>query len=211
MVRVAMLDLGGTLTDGTTLFPHVPDALAALRRLRRPDGTRLDLCLVSDFTMANGASVRARFSEYLRILDRLNLRRFFVPVGRHVTLSTHAGVMKPDRKVYELALTRLGTGAHLGDCLSITEDATHIAACRRLGMTTLHFGTDFTDWSEVPPIVRGMVGGTTGEAAALRRSLEEHGQLAEAGDEPLAPGVTHVVETDATGVEVVRRKRFSAI
>jgi FMN phosphatase YigB (HAD superfamily) len=216
MVRVVVLDLGGTLTDGTALFPHVPEALTALRKLRRPDGSRLELCLVSDFTMPNGASVRTLFSDYLRILDRLCLRRFFLPVGRHVTLSTHAGVMKPDRRVYELALERLGTGANLGDCLAITEQAAHVAACRKLGMAALRFGTDFTDWSDAPSLVQELATGTppsemVDEAAVLRRSLEQHGQLAESTDEPLAPGVTHVVETDDQGSEVLRRKRFSAI
>ncbi len=215
MISVLLLDLGDTLTDGTQVFPHVPEALAALRKLENGDGARIQLCLVSDFTMPSpgGPPVRTLFSQYLAVLDRLDLRRFFRPVGRHVTLSTHAGVMKPDRRVYDLALERLGTGATLAESLVITEDAAHVEACRKLGMATLRFGDDFTDWSEAPAMVRQLAnpaGVDAEEAAAFRRSLSEHGQLAES-DGPLAPGVTHVIEHDDEGNEVVRRKRFSAI
>jgi hypothetical protein len=95
------------------------------------------------------------------------LRRFFQPVSRHVTLSTHAGVMKPDRRVYELALERLGTDAGFDECVSITEDARHIAACRRLGMEALRFGDDFSDWCEAPLLVRHLVDPTDAHNTAL--------------------------------------------
>lgn len=36
------------------------------------------------------------------------------------------------------------------ECLSITEDAGHVAACKALGMRALRFGGDFTDWSMRP-------------------------------------------------------------
>jgi FMN phosphatase YigB (HAD superfamily) len=157
MIRVAVLDLGETLIHGDQLFPHVPEALTALRKLRAADGARLQLCLVSDFTMPNGASVRTLFSRYLRILDGVRLRRFFLPVGRHVTLSTHAGVTKPDRRIYELALERLGTGATLDECVVITEDAGHIAACTAMGMAGLRFGGDFSDWAQAPALVADLL------------------------------------------------------
>jgi hypothetical protein len=74
-----------------------------------------------------------------------------------VTLSTQAGANKPDRRVYQLALERLGGGATLADCLSITEDAAHVAACRALGMGALRFGGDFSDWSDAAMLVRHLV------------------------------------------------------
>src|SRR6185503_4841141 len=99
----------------------------------------LDTALVSDFTMPAApapARVAAIFADYLNELDRLGLRGFFEPVERHVTLSTHAGVTKPDRHVYEVACRRLCSDARLTDCLSVTENAGHIAACRDLGIQT---------------------------------------------------------------------------
>src|SRR5262245_28367539 len=113
MLRVVMFDLGGTLVDGTRPFPHVPEALSALTRFETADGNRLEHGLVSDFTMADPpagpAQVRARFREYLERLDGFGLRRYFRPAERRITLSTHAGVLKPDRRVYQTALLRLGS------------------------------------------------------------------------------------------------------
>ena len=161
MIRVLLLDLGGTLVGPDAPLPGAVDALGALSRFETATGDPLQLAVVSDFTMpapgATKADVDRIVREYLALLDGFGLRRFFRPVDRRVTLSTQAGVNKPDRAVYELALTRLGTGARLADCLSITEDAGHVAACKRLGMTALRFGADFTDWADAPFLIRRLV------------------------------------------------------
>jgi len=157
VIRVIMLDLGDTLTDGQRLFPHVPDCLEALAGFVAPDGKTVELCLVSDFKLADPfteAEVAARFDEYLEVLDRLGLRPHFEPVERRVTLSTHANVFKPDRRVFTTALDRLGGEQDLANCLFITENREHIAACRSHGMTAVPFGDDagreggFDSWPE---------------------------------------------------------------
>ncbi|MGI8807057.1 MAG: HAD family hydrolase [Acidimicrobiales bacterium] len=195
MVDVLLLDLGGTLVDGNQPFPHVKAALTTLKKFQGSSEQRLQLAVVSDFTPADPpteAGVRARFKEYLALLDGFGLRRFFQPAAHHVTLSTHAGVPKPDRRVYELALERLGGGARLDDCLSITEHPGHVAACKALGMATLRFGADFTDWSETPLLVRHLVDPTNAHNTALalglwfdvrhrRKLLGLHGSPTEAG------------------------------
>jgi beta-phosphoglucomutase-like phosphatase (HAD superfamily) len=212
MLRVVLLDLGGTLVGPAGPFPHVMEALAALDELDGANGEPLDTALVSDFPAAvppTPERIRQRFAEYLAILDGFGLRSFFEPVEQRVTLSTHAGVQKPDRRVYELALRRLGTGAALADCLVITEDAGHIAACRALGMQTLQFGVDFDDWSRAPALVRRLVDPAGHEEAAFEQSLREHGRLAAEG-EPPPPGATHRVERDEHGDQVIKRTRFSA-
>ena len=160
MVAVVLFDLGDTLVDGARPFPHVPEALSAVRQFKSASGASVGCALVSDFTLAvpaTAARVDEIVSEYLALLGGFDLRGFFSPVERCVTLSTHAGVMKPDRRVYELALARLGGGAQLTDCLCITENAGHISACRTLGMRTLQFGVDFTDWAEFALLVRHQI------------------------------------------------------
>jgi FMN phosphatase YigB (HAD superfamily) len=161
VIRVVLLDLGGTLVEGNATLPGVPEALTSLRQFVAADGTPVQLALVSDFTMATPPLTKAKVDplvqQYLALLDGFGLRRFFKPVDRHVTLSTQAGVNKPDRRVYELALSRLATGAGLVDCVSITEDPTHVAACRALGMTALQFGNDFTDWTDAPLLLRRVI------------------------------------------------------
>jgi hypothetical protein len=114
------------------------------------------MCLVSDFTMPQPRTpqaIAAAFQDYLAILDRVGLRAFFEPVDERVTLSTHAGVNKPDRRVFETALQRAKVSASIQEALFITEDAGHVRACRAMGMTALQFGADFHDWTSAPLVV----------------------------------------------------------
>jgi FMN phosphatase YigB (HAD superfamily) len=160
MIRVIMFDLGGTLVDGQRPFPHVPEALSAVNSFETADGQPLRSCLVSDFTMADPpddpAQVEAIFADYLSRLAGFGLAEFFQPPQERITLSTHAGVRKPDRRVYELALRRLGSPAGLPECLVVTEDVAHLAACRILGMSTLRFSAG-DDWLDVLLLLRRLV------------------------------------------------------
>jgi hypothetical protein len=174
MGRVLLLDLGETLIHGTTVLPHVPEALTALGDFKGDNAKPLQSALVSDTEMptppTTPAKIKPIFERYVATLDTLGLRSFFEPVSKHVTLSAHAGVLKPDRKVFVLALKRLGVTARLVDCVFVTENPDHIRHCReQLGMKTLQFGKDFTDWAEAPLLLSTMIaGGTVNLAAALQ-------------------------------------------
>ena len=163
MIQVVMFDLGGTLIDQNNVpFPNVSEALTEIGKLQTAGGKPLTSCLVSDFDLAaaplTAAKVNAIFDEYLAILDKTTLRPFFEPVAKRVTLSTHAGVTKPDPKVFKTALQRLGSTAKLKDCLFITENAAHIDAVRKtLRMQALQFGKDFKDWSQAAAFVSHLV------------------------------------------------------
>jgi beta-phosphoglucomutase-like phosphatase (HAD superfamily) len=169
MIRVVMFDLGMTLIDADRRpFPHVETALAAISDFKTADGKALRSCLVSDFRMAappvTAAKVTALFNEYLSILTATGLRPFFEPVAERVTLSTHAGVNKPDQEIFEKALQRLGADVSLEECLLITEETAHIEKARSdLGMKALRFGgpgsdpLDFDDWAEAPALVADLV------------------------------------------------------
>src|SRR5262249_43826383 len=140
-----MFDLGLTLIDADNRpFPHVKEALTAISSFTTADGKRLSSCLVSDFTMPTSpvttAKVNAIFNQYLTILDGTGLRPFFEPVKKRVTLSTHAGVQKPQRQIFETALRRLGANIALADCFFVTENSAHIrSGPQTLGMQTLQF------------------------------------------------------------------------
>lgn len=161
MIRVLMLDLGDTLIDDTDVaFPNVKDALTTISKFKTGSGDRLPMCLVSDYTMAGGTvSVDKIFKEYVGVLDGAQLTGFFQPVDHRVTLSTHAGVYKPDRKIFEKALQRLCSAAKLSECLFITENGDHIKACKKLGMKTLQFGkkADFADWAKAPDLIKALL------------------------------------------------------
>src|SRR5882724_3582878 len=108
MIRVVMFDLGNTLVDDAGHpFAHVARALPAIMSMRSAGGKALATCLVSDFTLAappaTAAKVKPLFAQYLALLDATGLRPLFEPVARRVTLSTHAGVNKPDRALFQMA------------------------------------------------------------------------------------------------------------
>src|SRR5262245_37294954 len=112
VIRVVMFDLGRTLVDDNDQrFPHVKEALGVISTFTS-GGRPLRFCLVSDFLMptppVTPRKIKALFDEYLAILDHTGLRPFFEPVQKRVTLSTHAGVGKPNREIFEKALQRLG-------------------------------------------------------------------------------------------------------
>jgi hypothetical protein len=169
MIRVVMFDLGQTLIDADNHpFPHVAEALTAVSGFKTAAGQPLRSCLLSDFTMATPpvtpAKVTALFNQYLAILGQSGLRPFFEPVKKRVTLSTHAGAMKPDRKIFEKALQRLGGAVPLEDCLFITENADHIDKARnQLHMQALQFRAagashfDFDDWAAAPALIANLV------------------------------------------------------
>lgn len=124
MIRVLMLDLDGTLADQNGVFPHVCEALEALLCFETANGQPLAWCLVSDFQMPAPPSSRNKietlFRDFTARLKRLGLTEFFRPVTRRITLSTHAGALKPDRRLFETAVRRLGLEAGLDECLFIT-------------------------------------------------------------------------------------------
>lgn len=165
MIKVLMFDLGDTLVGADRQpFPHVRDALAVIAQLKTSAGKPLRSCLVSDFDLAappaTPAKVAAIFARYLTLLDATGLRPFFEPVNKRVTLSTHAGVLKPDAAVFEKALRRLGVRATLAECLLITESKAHVRAVRKqLQMRALQFqppgtsGGDFADWADAPALI----------------------------------------------------------
>lgn len=172
MIKVLLLDVGDTLvkTSASAVFPHVREALGTLSSFETAAGDPLVLCVVSDFEMPvlrTAAKIKATFQKFTTLLDSFGLKQFFEPVNQHITLSTHAGVTKPDPKIFKLALQRLGLPATGFDsCLFITENKTHLEACQALGMKTLRFGettapgVDFTNWSKAPLLVSHIVHAT---------------------------------------------------
>jgi hypothetical protein len=162
MIKLALFDLGETLIHGTTPFPDVITALDAIAQLHTRSGGRLILGLVSDFLSAEPpvteAKISAREQEYRKILVDAQLSEFFEPFSARVTLSTRAGVNKPDRRIFELAVERSGLEASLADCTFTTEDIGHLAKCKEYGMSAVRFGMGpeitpaFSEWADAPAL-----------------------------------------------------------
>jgi hypothetical protein len=203
MIKVLMFDLGDTLIDAQRRpFPQVPEALAVIGQLKTAAGRPLRSCLVSDFTLATppltSAKVAALFAQYLAVLDATGLRPFFEPVKKRVTLSTHVGVLKPERAIFEKALRRLGVTATLEECLLITENGAHVKAVgSQLHMRALQFrapGTahgDFDDWADAPALIAQEVApgraDNPGVVAVSARAAGTGGQAIEAAGQVWYP------------------------
>ncbi|MCZ7535288.1 MAG: HAD family phosphatase [Acidimicrobiia bacterium] len=54
--------------------------------------------------------------------------------------SSHVGMRKPEREIYELTCDRLGI--HPAEAVFVDDNADNIAAAELLGMSTVHFGED---------------------------------------------------------------------
>jgi phosphoglycolate phosphatase-like HAD superfamily hydrolase len=206
MIRALLLDLGGTLIDDNkTALPGVTDALALLQGFETADHQPLVCCLVSDFTMPQprtAAAIAGAFADYLKILDHSGLRSWFEPVEQRVTLSTHAGVNKPDAAVFAATLKRAGIHAPLSEAMFITENAGHVAAARKLGMTALQFGADFTEWATAPLLIAQQIGVPKNSEAALAPALAaDHGlrlqSLHSVGPDHVRGTAHHLVKLNA--------------
>lgn len=180
MISVLFFDLGDTLVVDGVVLPNVPQGLKAISEFTTADGQQLRSALVSDYLEPDPprtpAKIQAIFEQYLALLDGFHLREFFEPVDQRVTLSTQAGVRKPDRRIFETALRRLGVNVPFSDCLFVTEDRGHIAACKKLGLSTLRFdndhtGGDFSDWSEAPLLIAHFVAPESKDAVSVALSV----------------------------------------
>jgi FMN phosphatase YigB (HAD superfamily) len=197
MIKLALFDLGETLLQGTTPFPNAIAALEAISRLHTEAGEPLILGLVSDFLPADPpvteAKIAAREQEYRDILDGARLKEFFEPFSSHVTLSTRAGVNKPDRRIFELAIKRSGVGASLDECTFTTETTEHLAKCKSFGMVAIRFGTGpgispaFSNWSDAPHLFAGLLGRDDAHNQAVVTAAELSVRHNLAGFVPSAP------------------------
>jgi beta-phosphoglucomutase-like phosphatase (HAD superfamily) len=160
MIDVLMMDLGGTLVTGSppATLPGVPQALFDLKNLTTEAGFPVPMCLVSDFidliSPATPNQVADAEEQIRAIIQSAGLSQFFSPFERTVTLSTHVGVRKPDCRIFQAALARLGRATvPLDRCLLITEEAAHVAKVQAYGMKALRFGAvgtpgvDFSSWN----------------------------------------------------------------
>lgn len=161
MLKVLLLDLDGTLARNGAPLPFALEAMAALRRFETAAGDPLEWCLVSDYRMPgdaeSGDTVRSITAEFVRMMDALGIGRFFRPISRRVTLSTHAGALKPDRVLFETALDRLGVAKRWTECLVVSADERTVTACRELGMKGLACGEDVTEWPDAVLAIRQAV------------------------------------------------------
>jgi putative hydrolase of the HAD superfamily len=67
--------------------------------------------------------------------------------------SAWVGMRKPDPRIYELTVSRLG-GVEPGECLFVDDNEANVEAARALGMTAVHFRSN----DEAIPQIRALAG-----------------------------------------------------
>ena len=137
-MKIVLFDLGNTLESNDVLLPGAADVLNAVKQMQDRNGQPPALGLLSDFFPLPLELARHR-RDYLRILQQLQIRSFFEPVERHVSLSTDTVVFKPDERVFRLAIDKINPAGAFGDTMFITERLDHVVAARDLGMKAIHF------------------------------------------------------------------------
>jgi len=98
----------------------IPGTLALMERL---EARGAPLYAITNFSAEKFAEARLRFP----FLDRF----------RGVIVSAHERLLKPDRAIFELLLSRYELKAE--ECLFIDDSAANIAGARAVGMTAHHF------------------------------------------------------------------------
>jgi len=199
-MRVVLFDLGNTLEHQGTLLPGALEVLGVVRAMRDAGGSQVALALASDFDMpANPSRIPSIRRQYLEIIERLGIRPFFEPVEERVTLSTEVGVFKPDRRIFQAVIDKLGGGLRFADIIFVTENRAHVAAARQLGLTAVHFKGpgeatgEVERLSELVPLIRDFVAGPAlgsgGPLNQVRRSVRDMTQefsTQKSGDIPAA-------------------------
>ena len=70
-----------------------------------------------------------------------------------MVISAEEGVMKPDERIYQIALDRLGVSAH--EAVFLDDLAVNVAAARQVGMRAVHFQTTSQALAEVASLLNG--------------------------------------------------------
>lgn len=214
-MRYIFFDLGDTLETNDVLRPGARQTLLDVAALRDDRGQLPKLGLISDFHQAaTPADVPGIEAEYRQLLVDLTLEEFFRPFEQAVTLSTHVGVFKPDRRIFRRALDKFDPEAHFHDAIFVTETKAHVLAARELGLHALHIrppnqgGGDVPDLPSLVPHIKrllrfspcckksGEAVGRVASVASKRRAVDPEvaARVAEVQPDRLRASITGLAE-----------------
>lgn len=177
MIRLLLFEFEDTLIDNSgKVFPHVIEALRAMRGFETENAKGPAMCLVS--VAPESPHPNEVFDQLISRLEMLGLRSFFEPVSQKVSLLARAGAERIDRHIFEIAASRSDIDAAPDQCVFLTGDCDAARSATDSGFRTLVFGcdgaeTDFADWADAPLLVAKMLdsNGMKNVEAALRLYL----------------------------------------
>ena len=144
-MKVILFDLGKTLENNGELIEGAKDALTSIKAMQDSNGNSPVLALISDFDKKTATSdykaidVKPLQIEYYQTLENLGISQFFQPFYKLVTLSAEVCTRKPDKRFFRFAIDTIKKDLPFENVLFITEDHSHIAGARQLGIKAIHF------------------------------------------------------------------------
>lgn len=173
MVRLVLFDLGDTLICNNAALPYAQDAVKTIRQFELDEDHTLPIGIVSDDAIVplvrTESQIAGSETQFLDLLATTGFSELFEPFEECVTIATRAGFNKPDRRIFEVAIQRSKLPVTLEQCLFVSENTVHLAACRNLGMRVLRFGLGtgiqpaFSDWRHAPLLVAALIGNAAPE------------------------------------------------
>jgi FMN phosphatase YigB (HAD superfamily) len=132
-VKIVLFDLGYTLEHDLenkhVTMPGALKLLSAITEMLDQNGKSPVLALVSDFDRPA--------AEYYRIIEGLQIDKFFKPYPERITLSKDIGYIKPDKRFFRAAIDKIHIDLPFQNVIFVTENKYHITEARKLGMMTL--------------------------------------------------------------------------
>jgi len=102
------------------------------------DGDRIDTHLVDEIRHLHQNYTTAVLSNYsTRLRDKITKQWQIADAFDHLIISAEVGLLKPDPKIFQLALARIGCQA--GEAVFIDDVSENIAAAKKEGIFGVHF------------------------------------------------------------------------
>jgi FMN phosphatase YigB (HAD superfamily) len=158
-MKIVLFDLGKTLEHNGELREDAIETLEQIKELEDINNQSLILGLASDFFPAsNEEELKQRKHEYYSILDQLQIKSFFEPIDKNITLSSEVGETKSEnpRKFYQTVIDKIGNTS-FNELIFITEFKPHIDSANTLGMKTIFLNLDNSPTNNDQPTITNLI------------------------------------------------------
>ena len=157
-MQVVLFDLGKTLENNGVLRENAKETLKEINNMKDTNNQSVILGLASDFLPAsNKEELKQRKLEYYNILEQLQIKSFFEPVDKNVTLSSEVGATKSEnpQEFYQTVIDKI-SNTSFNKIIFITEFKPHIDSANTLGMKTIFLNLDNIPTTNDQPTIKNL-------------------------------------------------------
>jgi len=193
-----------------------PETFSTLQKFVLDDGESLPLCLLSWSGARWKAQGKSASEALASQLAELELRTFFEPFEKRVTIGFVPNAQGIDRALLAESLARSGAGAQAEDSVVVCGAEADARVAEEVGMHTFRYsiesgsGVRFADWAELPLLVATLFRAARekNRAAALHFYLSERKGLDTTSLQPSGDG--GIWEGTANAWQPISTGRFVA-